>query len=233
MFKYNFREYSEEYVKRSIFKADALILKQIDSNKRVLEVWCASWYMSKYMKEELNCTITWVEYSKEAWDKAKKYQEKIYILDLDKDEFLNSVKWNYDIIIFPAVLEHLKNPEKVLKKILQLLNEGWKIIISLPNIAHYTIRFNLFFWRFDYKTYWIMDNTHLKFYTYKSIKELIKDTWLKIERFHASFPFPLANFLEKIPILNQIIYFIINKILFRIFWEELIFTCRKKWKNYQ
>lgn len=228
MFKYNFKEYTKMYVKKSLFKADALILKQIDLNKKVLEVWCASWYMSKYISEELNCIVTWVEYSNEAWEKASKYQKNTYIGDLDNEDFLNTIEGDYDIIIFPAVLEHLKNSEYVLQTLLKLLKKDWKAIVSLPNIAHFSTRFWLLFWNFNYRDYGIMDNTHLKFFTYKTIKDLLKSSWLRIEKFYVSFPFPWANILQKIPLLNKIIYFFVNKIFFRMFWEELIFICKKK-----
>lgn len=228
MFKYNFKFYTKDYIEKNIFSADALILKNIHKNKDILEVWCASWYMSKYMKEELNCKISWVEYSEEAWKKASIFQEKTYIWDLDNENFLNSIEWKFDIIIFPAVLEHLKFPEKVLKKLVNQLNDWWKIIVSLPNIAHYSIRFWLLFWNFNYTNYWILDNTHLRFFTYKSCTELIIKNSLKIDTFFCSFPFPWAWVLAKIPILNNIIYFVINNILFRFFGEELIFICSKK-----
>lgn len=230
MFKYNFSEYSQHYVHTSIFKADALVLSQVDENVDVLEVGCASGYMSKYMKEVLHCQVTWVEYSQEAWENAKKYQRNTYIWNLDTEDFLLSISWKFDVIIFPAVLEHLRYPQKVLDTLLSHLKPGGKVIISLPNIAHFSMRIRLFFGMFNYTKYGIMDDTHLRFYTYKTMKELVESQGLNIIKFYASFPFPWGNILEKIPIINKIIYFLVNRLFFRLLGEEIIFVCKKeKW----
>lgn len=231
MFKYNFKAYDVEYVRNNIFSADALILQHIPLNAKVLEVWCARGHMSKYMKEKLWCEVSGIEFSKEAAEDATHFQVKTYVGDLDDEKFLMTIHWTFDCILFPAVLEHLKSPENVLSSLLHYLKPGWRLIISLPNIAHYTVRFSLLFGNFNYADYGILDNTHLRFFTYKTAKKLIqqKKNWrLKITSFLCSFPFPGAWILVKIPLIKNIIYFLVNKIFFRFFWEELIFICTKQ-----
>lgn len=231
MFKYNFKVYDAHYVRNNIFSADALILKNVPLNARVLEVWCARGHMSKYMKEDLWCEVIGVDFSEEAAQEANHFQSKTYIGDLDDENFLKTIQWTFDCILFPAVLEHLKYPERVLSSLLQRLKPWWIVIISLPNIAHYTTRFSLLFWNFNYSSYGILDNTHLRFFTYHTAKKLIQQKQngtLRVTSFMCSFPFPGAGILVKIPIIKDIIYFLINKVFFRLFWEELIFICTKQ-----
>ena len=57
------------------------------------------------------------------------------------------------------------------------------IIISLPNIANWRIRFSLLMGNFDYESYGILDEGHLRFFTEKSAKKLLSDAGLKIFEF--------------------------------------------------
>ena len=80
----------------------------------------------------------------------------------------------FDLIIFADILEHTIHPEKILEYYsTNLLKQKGKIIISVPNIANWNIRLKLLFGKFDYTKTGILDETHLKFFTYNSIKKII------------------------------------------------------------
>jgi hypothetical protein len=57
------------------------------------------------------------------------------------------------------------------------------IIISLPNIANWRIRLKLLIGNFDYESYGILDEGHLRFFTDKTAKKLIQDAGLEIYKF--------------------------------------------------
>ena len=67
-----------------------------------------------------------------------------------------------DLIISFAVIEHLKNPNKMLNESLRCLKVGGSIMISTPNFEY------------SYKNFYD-DYTHIKPYTPKSLSCLIKD----------------------------------------------------------
>lgn len=75
----------------------------------------------------------------------------------------------FDYIIFGDVLEHLKYPYSLLEKFKNYLSEKGKFIISLPNVAHACVKSNLLIDNFNYTKYGILDDTHLRFFTYKTI----------------------------------------------------------------
>jgi hypothetical protein len=55
------------------------------------------------------------------------------------------------------------------------LKDSGKIIISVPNIANWIIRLSLLFGKFDYRDRGILDRTHLRFFTLRSLKELMSE----------------------------------------------------------
>ncbi len=60
------------------------------------------------------------------------------------------------------------------------LKEKGKIIISVPNIANWIIRLGLLFGKFDYMERGILDRTHLRFFTMRSLKQLMKEVSCEI-----------------------------------------------------
>jgi 2-polyprenyl-3-methyl-5-hydroxy-6-metoxy-1,4-benzoquinol methylase len=84
------------------------------------------------------------------------------------------------------VLEHLPDPIRVLRNVHSLLNPGARVVISVPNIAHLSVRAQLLFGRFQYSDRGILDRTHLRFFTRRTIKELLTDTGFSIHQTTAS-----------------------------------------------
>jgi SAM-dependent methyltransferase len=86
----------------------------------------------------------------------------------------------FDYIVFADVLEHLRDPAAVLRRCLPALKETGKIIISVPNIANWIIRLSLLFGKFDYMDRGILDRTHLRFFTLRSLKQLMSEVSCEI-----------------------------------------------------
>lgn len=77
--------------------------------------------------------------------------------------------------MFADVLEHLRDPAAVLRRCIPALKESGKIILSVPNIANWIIRLGLLFGKFDYMDRGILDRTHLRFFTMRSLKQLMNE----------------------------------------------------------
>lgn len=80
----------------------------------------------------------------------------------------------FDVVMLSDVLEHLADPTAMLKLVARALKPGGLMLLSVPNVAHWTVRASLLIGRFEYKSAGIMDATHLRWFTTKSLCRLIE-----------------------------------------------------------
>jgi glycosyltransferase involved in cell wall biosynthesis len=80
----------------------------------------------------------------------------------------------YDIVLAADVLEHLRQPERLLRDAQRVLRPGGSLVVCVPNIGHWYPRFRTFLGRFDYDQRGPLDRGHLRFFTRRSIKRLLK-----------------------------------------------------------
>jgi 2-polyprenyl-3-methyl-5-hydroxy-6-metoxy-1,4-benzoquinol methylase len=85
----------------------------------------------------------------------------------------------FDVIIFADVLEHLAWPIGVLREYLNLLKDDGSVIVSLPNVGLWSVRFSLMFGRFRYDDSGVLDRTHLRFFTRRSAVEMLDAAGLR------------------------------------------------------
>lgn len=144
------------------------------NGKNILSLGCGSAALEEKLEKECGCKVTGLDYDKNAIDSAKKRINSAFSFDLEKNDLNNVLKNNkFDVVILADILEHLRNPEKVLAELEEVLSGDGMIIISIPNIANWSVRLKLLFGKFDYASHGLLDRTHLKFYTLKNAKSLI------------------------------------------------------------
>jgi len=95
------------------------------------------------------------------------------VLHGSAEEELEKLNVKFDAVVIADVLEHLVDPNETLRLAISKLAPDGKIIISLPNIAHLTVRLSLLFGKFNYSDKGILDRTHLHFYTRRTLLELL------------------------------------------------------------
>jgi len=151
----------------------------IGKNKNILDVGCNEGYFGFNNNEKSN-KFYGIDIIEESIKIAAQKYTSTEIYDLENLKEL-SFNQKFDYIIFGDVLEHIKNPVEALTFFSQkYLKKDGIIIISLPNVANWQIRLNLLIGKFDYTDIGILDNTHLKLYTFKSAEELAKKSGLKV-----------------------------------------------------
>jgi len=99
------------------------------------------------------------------------------IADLEK---VKRLPGNADAIVLADVLEHLRSPTHVLQLVRESLSPGGRAFISVPNIANITVRLGLLFGIFEYRDRGILDHTHLRFYTKRTIRREIENAGFEI-----------------------------------------------------
>lgn len=149
--------------------------------KHILDVGCGAGALGAAIKEEKggHIEMTGIELDIYAADKAKKVLNKVIVGDTEAIE-LPFPKEYFDCIIYGDVLEHLIDPWGTLVKHKAFLKSGGSVIASIPNIAHYRIIKMLGKKEWNYDNAGIIDKTHLRFFTIKSIKKMFDEADFKI-----------------------------------------------------
>lgn len=165
------------------FDSHKKIVSMIVPSQTVLDVGCGGGNLAKKLAKK-KCLVIGLDIDPKVTKTAAEHYREIVIGDVEDQLTLRKLnKKKFDVIIFSDILEHLKDPENVLKNLVKFLATPGKVIISVPNIAFLTNRLLALLGRFDYTDWGTMDRTHLRFFTKKSISSLIKNTGLEIEKF--------------------------------------------------
>jgi len=161
-----------EYYSRQRLELLALIPKDTSS---ILDVGCGSGMLGRKLREENpNVHLSGIEIN--ATVAPFLHYDEVYVGDVETilPTLLASEKV-FDCLVFADVLEHLIDPWKVMDTAWGLLHSGGTVIVSTPNIRNYGVLKRLILnGEWEYESEGIMDRTHLRFFTAKSIRALLE-----------------------------------------------------------
>ena len=86
----------------------------------------------------------------------------------------------FDTILMLDIIEHLSDPELFLDKLRAKtgLNQP-VVIVTSPNIAFFIMRIQLFFGQFNYGKQGILDMTHKRLFTFKTMRKIFQQWFIK------------------------------------------------------
>lgn len=149
--------------------------------KKSLDIGCGRGGYLDLLKSVYPDLETWgLEIDNESGEIAKAKGHKVLVGNAE--EMIDSLPDNYfDLISCNDVLEHFINPYDILKRLKSKLKDDGKLISSMPNIRYYKPMFEYVFkgdWR--YQEAGVMDKTHYRFFTKKSIERMFTEAGYRI-----------------------------------------------------
>lgn len=195
---------------------------------KVLDVGCSVGILGEAIKNKCpEAEVKGIELHQQMAEIARQKLDDVIVADVESLQPTECFKKNeFDCIIFADVLEHLRDPWKVLKDFSEVLNENGTVVLSIPNVRHYTTVFSLLFLgRWPYRSRGIHDRSHLRFFTLKSITELLDHAGLKITKIDYRY-----RIIESIGLgpLNRISWIFSLPILKSFFVFQYLITATKK-----
>lgn len=158
----------------------SLILEQVGTDKTVLDVGCATGYLAEALGQR-GCRVSGIEFDAAAAEVARPFLETLVVADLNEvalaDAFPEVV---FDVVVFGDVLEHLLDPLAALRSAAAILAPGGSIVISIPNIAHGSVRLALLGGEWNYTDRGLLDETHIRFFTYETLGALVDEAGFSI-----------------------------------------------------
>lgn len=163
----------------SPYGAHMQIVELVGHRQQVLEFGCASGYLSELLTAQ-GCEVVGIEQDHEAILAAQRHCRNVISADLNTLETISYPLGSFDVLLFTDVLEHLLDPVTVLRRFLLYLKSDGRVVVSIPNIANWTIRWELIRGRWNHTDSGLMDKTHLHFYTRRTARELLNSADLQI-----------------------------------------------------
>lgn len=166
----NFAQEVHYPIKRDKYSSHVVIGKRIQGKSpRVLDVGCGPGNVAALLNNE-SFEYVGVDYRKpeDLHPNVGVFHEK----DLEKDFDLDYGR-EFDYVVFGDILEHLREPAKILEGAHRYLKPGGQIIVSVPNILHWSVRLMVLTGHFVYMDRGILDKTHLRFFTRKIMTKLL------------------------------------------------------------
>ncbi len=163
----------------------ARVVRLTGTDRRVLELGPGTGHMTRVLRGR-GCTVVGIEVDPAMAEAASVYCERLIVGDLDRLDLDAELEEDrFDTIVAADVLEHLKDPLSALQRLRAFLRPGGHFVISLPNVAHGSVRLALLQGHFDYQNVGLLDTTHLRFFTRESIGALLDEAELAVvELFH-------------------------------------------------
>jgi len=152
------------------------------SAKRVIDVGCGEGRFGALLKERLGCTVWGIELNAEAAQAATTRLDRV--LTGDAIECLRGLtdQSAFDCVVLNDLLEHLPQPELALQAATRLLAPGGVIVASIPNVRYFPVLWDLLVHRdWRYVEAGVLDRTHLRFFTRKSLPRLFEAAGLRLQ----------------------------------------------------
>lgn len=146
---------------------------------QVLEVGCGEGYALEYLKKERGAKhTTGIELFPEAAESAKSRVD--FVINQSADDVLNLPENTYDLILCLDVLEHLYDPWQLLSTLKKSLKPNGTVLASIPNVQHWSVVKMLLAGKWTYTKAGLMDQTHIRFFTEKSIRRMFESAGFTI-----------------------------------------------------
>ena len=147
-----------------------LLARHIEAGAVVLDLGMGTGGLGKYLAARQSITLDGVTLSDEEAQRAGAVYRQVVVADLDSADLTQLfADQRYDRIVCADVLEHLKNPERILQQCQQLLQPGGQLLTSVPNVAYCGLLAELLQGEFEYRPEGLLDSTHLRFFTRQSL----------------------------------------------------------------
>jgi len=154
------------------YEASGLVASLVPEGARLLDVGCGTGGLAELLRDARSARVVGVE--PDPLRAARARERGIEVHEGVLSPSLAATLGTFDVLLYADVLEHLVDPLGELEKVAQFLAPDGVLIVSVPNVAHWSVRVNLLRGRFNYAPMGIMDATHLRWFTSRTLLQLLK-----------------------------------------------------------
>lgn len=188
--KYDLKGRDGLYESKIEFMSPAYIaLRKVPPKSTVLDLGSSDGHLARALKDN-GCRVIGVDLETptdtSAFDRFIQY---------NLDEGLPKIDEDIDVIVMLDVIEHLRSPEDFAEALAQFCRERnvLRVHVSTGNIGFAITRFSLFAGQFNYGPRGILDMTHTRLFTSRTLRRLFRQAGFRVSGLEGvPAPFPLA-----------------------------------------
>lgn len=162
--------------------APARVARLVGYNKRVLEIGAGPGSITRVLNQGQACTVVGLERDPSAIAKLSRFCERVIQADLNNPQWVDELDalGRLDFLVCADVLEHVLEPQRVLRQMAGLMQDDTSIVVSLPHVGHAAIHACLYQGDFEYRDWGLLDRTHLRFFGIENMAQLFREARLRI-----------------------------------------------------
>lgn len=151
--------------------------------QRIAEVGCSTGALAHALKSQRGGVhYRGLELDPKAAELARRHCDEVLALNIEEQgEAFWRAQADRDCWVFGDVLEHLRDPWRVLTRVRESLAPGGSVVVCVPNAQHWSIQGRLSVGEFRYEADGLLDRTHLRWFTRVTLFELFKTAGLRVE----------------------------------------------------
>ena len=150
--------------------------------RRVLDVGCGAGALGAALREERGIEVMGLELAADAAARARERLDRVVEADLDGLEDLPFERGGFDAMVFGDVLEHLRDPHRLLRNLRPWLADDGVLVCSIPNVGHWSVVLPLLTHdRWPYADAGLLDRTHVHFFTLAEAELMLRDCGFTLE----------------------------------------------------
>lgn len=173
------------------YGAHQLVIRKLAGARVILDAGCSAGTIARALVAG-GAVVDGIEFDPVAAAQARAVCRTLLVGDLESME-LPLAEGAYDAIVLADVIEHLRGSEAVMARLRPLLRPGGRLVISTPNIANWSMRLLHLLGRWDYRERGIMDRTHVRFFTRRTLRRAVEEAGYRVVEMDVTVPLPVLR----------------------------------------
>ena len=151
------------------------LIRRVGTGLKILDVGCSYGALGEAMTKKGN-VVFGLDISRAAIEKARTRVHFAAVADITRTGSLppEIAKERFDLVVMGDIVEHVYDPLNVLVSARKLMKDDGRLLLSVPNVANWLNRLQLLLGRWEYAVSGVMDRTHLRFFTLRSVRRLVR-----------------------------------------------------------
>lgn len=166
------------------------LVPPLPPGSRVLELGCGEGALGAALRQR-GLEVHGVEIVPAAAERAREVLDRVWNVDIEQTE-LDYPDGHFALLLCGDVLEHLRDPWQVLRRLRRLLAADGVLLVSVPNLQYFPVVVGLLRGRFEYRESGVLDRTHLRFFTRREARRLFEISGFTVDAMPVRYPFRTA-----------------------------------------